>query len=76
MSIFNFFRSLWQSGMVSADQHGSAGLGVNVDGTPMLDDVVDVMGKPYGVSSMFDHSHDHGGMFDGGISSSTSTDWS
>jgi len=75
MSIFDFFSSLWQSDTGSAEQRVSAGLGVNVDGTPMLDDTVDVMGKPYGVSSLFDHSHDHG-VFDGGISSSTGTDWS
>jgi len=74
MSIFDFFSSLWQSDTARAEQPVSEGLGVNVDGTPMLDDFVDVMGKPYGVSSLFDHSHDHG-AFDGGISSTTGTDW-
>jgi len=75
MSVFDFFSSLWQSDTASAEQPGGVGLGINVDGTPMLNEAVDVMGKPYGVSNLFEHSHDHG-MFGGDISSSTGTDWS
>ena len=45
---------------------------VNVDGTPMLNDAVDVMGKPYGDAGSLFSGTDSGGMFDSG---SHGTDW-
>lgn len=42
----SLFSSLWQE--VAGPQEPNAGPLVNVDGTPMLDCTVDVLGKPYG----------------------------
>lgn len=39
---------------------------VNVDGTPMLNDAVDVMGKPYGDAGSLFSGTDSGGMVDSG----------
>jgi hypothetical protein len=56
--------------------HGTAlplaGPMVNVDGTPMLNDAVDVMGKPYGDAGSLFTGTDSGGMFDSGAHGS---DW-
>ena len=45
---------------------------VNVDGTPMLNDAVDVMGKAYGDAGSLFSGTDSGGMFDSGAHGS---DW-
>lgn len=49
-----------------------AGPQVNVDGTPMLNDAVDVMGKPYGDAGSLFRCTDSGGLFDSG---SHGTEW-
>lgn len=72
--LFNSLSSLWQGAAASTDQRQSAGLEFNVDGTPMLNDAVDVLGKAYGVSDS-GFNHDHGGTFDAGMGSSTGSDW-
>ena len=55
------------------DFGGRTGPLVNVDGTPMLDDLIDVAGKVYGDSGT-SFNHDVGtGMSDGGFSSGIDT---
>ena len=59
MSLFNAFQSLWSSGSdasASDDASLPGGPAVNVDGTPMASDWIDVCGKPYGVVDFGDTS--------------------
>lgn len=72
-SFSRFFASLWRSDPYGADRSSVSGLLVNLDGTPMLNDAIDVTGKPYGDSGS-SLSDDHGG-FDSGMDSSSSSDW-
>jgi hypothetical protein len=72
MSLFSLFQSLWSDGC------GTAAIAVtpavNIDGTPMLNETMDIHGHPYGVietalfdwhttqdTSWVDCSHDFGG---------------
>ena len=80
MSLFSAFQSLWSyccdngSSCDSSITSDPVGPVVNIDGTPMLNETVDIHGHPYGVtetalfdwhatqdSSSMDCSHDFGG---------------
>jgi hypothetical protein len=71
MSLFSAFQSLWSRYSNPTADFTSCGPVVNVDGTPMLNDSVDVHGQPYGMvdalpdlhtgqDSWTDGSHDFG----------------
>lgn len=58
MSLFNAFQSLWSSGSDAsapddASLHDSPA--VNIDGTPMASDWMDVCGRPFGVADFGGH---------------------
>jgi hypothetical protein len=67
MNLFSFFSNAWTSlpGSTSGDSLAHI---VNVDGTPMLNESIDIHGNPFGVTS-FDSSIDSGmSSFDCGSS--------
>jgi len=73
MSLFNTLHSFFSSWNGSSLSLGTSGPLVNTDGTPMLDNCIDVMGKPFGVMDTSAHDCSFGsdtgmgvGMFDCG----------
>jgi hypothetical protein len=50
MFLFNTLRSFWASSCMDSSPYPDTGPLVNTDGTPMLDDCVDILGKPFGVT--------------------------
>lgn len=69
-SFLHLSSSFWQGQPANVmDQSIATGPLVNVDGTPMLDDAIDAMGKVYGDSGS---SFSDDGMFDAGMHGS---DW-
>lgn len=76
MNFFSVFSSAWNSLTEGATGNSFAPI-VNIDGTPMANDSIDIHGNPFGVtnSSMHDCAHDWGAGADMGMPGS-SDPWS
>jgi hypothetical protein len=51
MFLFNTLRSFWTSSCNDPCPYPDTGPVVNIDGTPMLDDCIDILGRPFGVTN-------------------------
>lgn len=69
MNLFCIFSNAWDSMTGAADTGHSFTPMVNIDGTPMFNEHIDINGNPFGVTS-FDSSSDTSTSFDCGA------DWS
>jgi hypothetical protein len=71
MSLFNTLHSFWSSWHDAGPGTGPgpdlAGPLVNIDGTPMMDSFIDVLGNPYGVTDPDPHDWHAGGGADMGM---------
>ena len=63
MNLFSVFSNAWNSLTEGTNTGDSFAAIVNIDGTPMLNESIDIHGNPFGVTS-FDSSIDTGLSFD------------
>lgn len=74
MSLFNTLHSMWSSWYDARPVGTLNGPLINVDGTPMLNDTIDILGHPFGVTND-SSAHDWSAGADMGMSDS-SDPWS
>lgn len=60
MSLLNSLHSLWSSWNDASLSPNLTGPLVNIDGTPMLDSVMDILGNPFGVTDSSAHDWNAG----------------